>query len=83
VEFEESPRFARREGTSRPVLVDFPRAEGHVWLSGIGFDSARHEAIVSVFQSCGALCGFGGLLVLQRAHGNVWIVRTQLAFIQS
>lgn len=83
VEFVAAPQFTPAKRSRDTVLVDFPRADGYVVLSGIGFDAARREAIVSVFQSCGPLCGSGGLLVFERDNDGRWVLRRQLTFMQA
>jgi hypothetical protein len=46
---------------------------GYLWLSRLGFNAARDEALVYVALSCGKLCGEGHMILL-RADAGVWEV---------
>ena len=59
----------------------FEQQKGVAWvsLSRVGFSRDRRMAIVSVFLTCGTLCGHGGVLVLRRGDDGRWVVLDELA----
>jgi hypothetical protein len=61
----------------RPIeLVQYqlrPDVAGPVMLSGIGYDSTRSRALVTVSQACGPLCGTMMMFLVKRT-GTRWVV---------
>jgi hypothetical protein len=55
----------------------FPGAAGIISFSHVGFDSALHEAVVSVSFVCGGLCGTGWRYILEKKRGR-WEVTSKL-----
>jgi hypothetical protein len=56
---------------------EFPEATNLVRLSRVGFDPGSDQAIVYLMAKCGALCGSGNVILLQRSNDG-W-VRTGFA----
>ena len=51
----------------------YPRAWGYLMLSKVGFNRARTEALVTVFQICGEQCRSNEIVFLKR-FGKTWKV---------
>jgi hypothetical protein len=51
---------------------------GFLWFSPIGFDAARHSAIVFVDWRCGPVCGHTVAVALSAAEGGVWRIDDML-----
>ena len=53
----------------------FPRANGLLTFSTVGFNLARTQALVSVERQCGGLCGDGKFVLLKKVNGRWMILR--------
>jgi hypothetical protein len=51
----------------------YPDSGGYIWLSNVGFNKARSQALVYHVHWCGELCGTGFYVLLNRP-GNEWKV---------
>lgn len=80
---EQENQEAAKEGDSRVTMRKFnarhPNALGYLGLSRVGFDAARHTAILSVSQADFNVRSyttrtFGGLVVLAKENGR-WVVK--------
>ena len=59
----------------------FPVVPGIIALSHVGFDSTRHEAIVSTSFVCGGLRGTGRLYILKKMGGRWKIVDKGIVWV--
>ena len=56
----------------------YPKAEGLIRLSNVGFNPEMNQALVYFADSCGGLCGSGGLLLMVKKDGN-WTFKEALS----
>lgn len=49
----------------------------YIWISGIGYNHARTEALLYASTYCGGLCGEGDLFLLQKV-GGYWVIKYSL-----
>jgi hypothetical protein len=55
----------------------YPKSQGIMSLSRIGFNPSKTQAIVYVGNECGGLCGIGDFFLLRKESGK-WRIQTQL-----
>jgi hypothetical protein len=53
----------------------FPESGGYVWLSNVGYNKVRDQALVYFVHWCGTLCGTGHYIQLNKS-GTEWKVET-------
>jgi len=53
----------------------YPQSGGYIWLSNVGFNKARDQALVYFVHWCGTLCGTGHYILLKRDEKG-WQVET-------
>jgi hypothetical protein len=49
----------------------YPGAQGHLWLSRVGFSPDRKQALFYVGNWCSGKCGTGSYVVMEK-HGAMW-----------
>jgi len=79
----EHPPWEPRGDQSTPSAPPFLRMPPRARLSRVGFDPARRQALVYVEWVCGALCGHGMYVLLERGRAGAWAVRREFAFWSS
>jgi hypothetical protein len=66
----------------RAFYQRFPRSQGLVTFSRVGFNAARTQAVVLVTRGCGGLCGMGNVVLLDRDPAGRWrVVRSDMLWI--
>ena len=48
----------------------FPDSGGYMFVSAVGFDTAKERAIVQMGHSCGILCGGSEVHLLEKVAGS-------------
>jgi hypothetical protein len=64
------PSLAIHNGAPVEDAVRAASASGLLQVSGIAFDRKRRYGVMAFGFSCGELCGHGGTLVFEKAHGQ-------------
>jgi hypothetical protein len=59
----------------------YPNATGFTIVSAIGFDTSRRRALVYIGNSCGALCGAGYVVLLEKKKDKWIAVKTAKIWI--
>lgn len=55
----------------------YPGAQGHMWLSRVGFSPDGKQALFYVGNWCGGICGTGSYVVMER-HGASWKIAKEV-----
>ena len=55
----------------------YPGAQGHMWLSRVGFSSDGKQALFYVGNWCGGKCGTGSYVVMEK-HGATWKITKEV-----
>jgi hypothetical protein len=55
----------------------YPKAQGFITFSDIGYNAERTTALVSVAYGCGGLCGHGSFFVLSKSNGR-WKIEREI-----
>ena len=56
---------------------EYPGAQGHLWLSRVGFSHDRKQALFYVDNWCGGKCGTGSYVVMEK-HGATWKITKEV-----
>jgi hypothetical protein len=69
----QSDRTSSGEHRANPTRFDQPYP-GVIFVSRAGFSTDGDQALITVGNTCGGLCGAGFVVVLRRDHGSHWRV---------
>lgn len=55
-------------------------AKFYIEVSQVGFSKDKQQAIFSFYQSCGVLCGSGGIVHFKKINNKYWFLEKQTTF---